>query len=70
MDTDMIIASVGETLAGHGDDLNRVYIHLTETGVHNAATSSATVKVRQARDACWQASCELLDLARSGVPIA
>jgi hypothetical protein len=70
MDTDRIIASVGEALAGHGDELNRIYIHLSEVGLGDYLTAPATAKVRKARDACWTASCELLDLARSGAPIA
>jgi hypothetical protein len=70
MDTDRIIAAVGETLHQHGDDLNRVYLHMTEMGLQTDSTRAATVRVRQARDACWTSSCELLDLAREGVPIA
>jgi hypothetical protein len=70
MDTDRIIAGVGDHLKQHGDDLNRLYIHLTEVTSGTGVFHPAGVKVQQARDACWTASCELLDLARSGVPIA
>jgi len=69
MDTDRIIAGVGETLQTHGDDLNRVYLHLTEIGLQTDGTRAAAMRVILARDACWTASCELLDLARTADPI-